>query len=43
MPKGVMLMLLYTEIHTVKFGRMNTNDAHLSNQTGVRIQSPVNQ
>jgi hypothetical protein len=35
--KGVTLMLLYTEIQTAAFGRMNTNNAHLSNQTGVRI------
>jgi hypothetical protein len=35
--KGVMLMLLYTEIQTVTFGRMNTNNAHLSNQISVRI------
>jgi hypothetical protein len=28
--KGVMLMLLYTEIQTVTFGRMDTNNAHFS-------------
>jgi hypothetical protein len=27
--KGVMLMLLYTEIQTVTFGRMNANNAHI--------------
>jgi hypothetical protein len=41
--KGVMLMLIYTEIQTVTFGRMNTNNARLSNQRKVRIYSPVNQ
>jgi hypothetical protein len=35
--KGVILMLLYTEIQTVTFGRMNTKNAHLSNQISVRI------
>jgi hypothetical protein len=41
--KGVMLMLLHTEIPTVTFGSMNTNNAHLSNQISLRIQSLVNQ
>jgi hypothetical protein len=35
--KGVLLMRLYTEIQTVTFGRMNTNNANLSNQVSVRI------
>jgi hypothetical protein len=35
--KGVILMLLYTEIQTVTFGRMNINNVHLSNQIRVRI------
>jgi hypothetical protein len=35
--KGVMLMLLYTEIQTVTFGRMKTNNAHLSKPISVRI------
>jgi hypothetical protein len=35
--KGVMLMLLYTEIQTVTFGLVKTNNAHLSNQIAVRI------
>jgi hypothetical protein len=35
--KGVILMLLYTEIQTVTFGRMNTSNAHLSNQIRLRI------
>jgi hypothetical protein len=39
--KGVMLMLLYTEIQTVTFGHMNTNNEHLSNQISIRILSPV--
>jgi hypothetical protein len=33
--KGVILMLLYTEIQTATLGRMNTNNAHLSNQISV--------
>jgi hypothetical protein len=32
-----MLVLLYTEIQAVTFGRMNTNNAHLSNEISVRI------
>jgi hypothetical protein len=35
--KDVMLMLLYTEIQTVTFGRMNTNNAHLSKEIRARI------
>jgi hypothetical protein len=35
--KGVILMLLYTEIQIVTFGRMNTNNTYLSNQISVRI------
>jgi hypothetical protein len=34
--KGVMLVLLYTKIETVTFQRMDTNNAHLSNQVSVR-------
>jgi hypothetical protein len=30
-----MLMLLYTEIQTVTFGRVNTDNAHLSNHISV--------
>jgi hypothetical protein len=41
--KGELLMLLYTEIQTVTLGRMNTNNAHLSDQISVRVYSPVNQ
>jgi hypothetical protein len=37
-----MLMLLYTEIQTVTFGCMNTNNARLSNEISVRIYSLVN-
>jgi hypothetical protein len=39
--KDVMLMLLYTDIQPVIFGRMNTNSEHLSNQINERIQCPV--
>jgi hypothetical protein len=35
--KGVILMLLYTEIQTVTFGRMNTNNAHMSKKISVKI------
>jgi hypothetical protein len=35
--KGVILMLLYTDTQTVTFGRIDTNNAHFSNQIGVRI------
>jgi hypothetical protein len=35
--KGVILMLLYTEIQKATFGRMNTNNAHLSNHISVGI------
>jgi hypothetical protein len=41
--KGVKLMLLYTEIQTATFGRMNSNNAHLSKEIGVRISFCVNQ
>jgi hypothetical protein len=33
--KGVILTLLYTEIQIAIFGRMNTNNVHLSNQISV--------
>jgi hypothetical protein len=32
-----MLMLLYTEIQTVTFGHMNTNNAQLSGKIIIRI------
>jgi hypothetical protein len=35
--KSVVLMLLYTEMQTITFGCMNTNNAHLSNEITVRI------
>jgi hypothetical protein len=34
--RDVMLMLLYTEIQTVIFGCMSTNNALLLNKVGVR-------
>jgi hypothetical protein len=37
--RGVMLTLLYTEIQTVTFGRMNTNNTHLSKQIGENLVS----
>jgi hypothetical protein len=30
--EDVVLLLLYTDVHTVTFGRMNANNANLSNQ-----------
>jgi hypothetical protein len=33
----LMLMLHYTEVERVTSGHINTNNAHLSNQTCVRI------
>jgi hypothetical protein len=34
--KGVMLLLLYKGVRTVTAWRMNTNNAHMSNEISVR-------